>query len=759
MRTLFLLLALFGTILTVHAEEAVTIFEFANPEKNDSGTNWTGEGNWTNAFTKPCKARANGIGIAPAATGGQSGMKYTCPEGETETIRQLTITCMASGTGAAKAAKIHTLGITFNNQEESLEESFSFGGEVDTPHTIVFTLEEPIPLSTLTITNETDQANNTSLFEINKVEWQADLPEITAKFFVNSAVALNVPVSAELYSVSGGTGKYTEYSFTFNGTTIFTEPYGGTIMFDTPTVTGVYPFILTVVDSAGTTLTVTKEITINPYVAPINLQASDITRTGFTITWDQPISSAVTAYEAKISPNPLYHIPPAITPKWESIDGGWQLKTPIDLSSFAKSSTIVVTVTAPGWEEAHADNPDFKGVIYNSSDGGETWECLRHLDNFWSVGNLSAEKPTILLRTDEATPPESLVFTLTFSPITKQSVEATGEKHTMTLTDLPPGQNYSVSINALYEKDDGKILRVGSDPIEVALLPIPTLASVKANARFCSLTFTWPTGEEHLRCCCDLYEKRIIKYDFEPGLYLSRVYFTKKTTGTDLSAGKAIVISNTTTEDIHLDGSYTYSITKNETGTVYSWDFSEKVENEDDGEETLIYPYTVPAGGELIFYSSTYPPFDVREGAIPTTKQAVHNLTPDYTLSLSKDDTPCNTLAPQKNAIVRLKKNSITEVETTAITSTSTSLDNFYTPWVKLYETTLIKDFTLVSQGGQAQIYYTPYLEDPDVAYLEAHCSLVDGVTYSEKIVLILERYSTPTDTPVKQTGYRLLLH
>lgn len=130
MKSLLLLLATLCATLTVYADVAVAQFDFSDAGTSDTGHNWPGEGNWSNAFTKACKARINGIGIAPASSsGGQSGMKYTCPEDETETIRQLTITCMASGTTAAKESNLHTLGISING--ESVEsETFTFNGKM-----------------------------------------------------------------------------------------------------------------------------------------------------------------------------------------------------------------------------------------------------------------------------------------------------------------------------------------------------------------------------------------------------------------------------------------------------------------------------------------------------------------------------------------------------------------------------------------------------------------------------------------------------
>lgn len=736
MKSLLLLLVTLCATLTVYAEVAVARFDFANPDKTDTGHNWPGEGNWSNAFTKACKARTNGIGIAPASSsGGQSGMKYTCPEGETETIRQLSVTCMASGATAAKETNFYTLGISINGESVD-SDPFTFNGKIDTPHTIVFTFDDAVLASSIVITNETDQANNSSLFEIYAVEWQSACSEINASFSAPSAITINSQMKVELHAISGGSGVYTESYFTFiTDDKVYVENGIGTITFLSPQESGVYPLTLTIVDSEGTRATFTRNITVTPYVAPTNLLAFDITRSGFTLTWDQPLSTSIISYKAQVTPNPNNRTIPSFSPTWKAVGDEFYTETPIDLSEYCKDFPIqTLNLQAPQWT----------GDLYASADNGVSWVKGSYFGIQWNFPGLAKDAKSILLKTTESAPPQKIKVIIVFDLVAEKAFAATGDNHILSITDLPPGETYSVTVSAVYQKNENETVTRGSKSYILSLLPIPTFKSVSVNTERERITLAWPEGDEDLEGCCQFFGTQITPSNLSPGLYLTRVYKTESDQSTGLSRGRAFVITNTSQKEIPLDGSYTYSIKNNENGKVYSWDFSV----EDD------YPYTVPAGGECIIYSQNHPPLDLPDNAISSTKQAVIYIATKYTLSLKKGSTLCNSLTPVENAIVRLKADSL-EPETHEITSTSSSLDALYAPWIELYKTVLLGEVTFESMNGQLQFYYSKYLTNRETLLdAEAHCFLQDGHSRSEKIVLPIYKAE-----PATKPGFLLRLH
>lgn len=732
MKSLVLLLVTLCATLSVYAEVAVARFDFSKSGTSASGSNWPGEGNWSNAFVKACKARLNGIGIAPASSsGGQSGMKYTCPEGETEAIRQLAITCMASFKGTADADNIYTLGLAIN--EEIFEtETFTFNGKIDTPHTIVFTFDDPIAASSIVITNKTDLANNSSLFEINAVEWQSDYSEIKASFSAPNAITIGTPITVELLSVSGGSGFYTESYFTFNGESIYVESGTGIVSFDGVGEDGTYPLTLTVTDSAGTQEIFTRTITVTAYVAPTNLTPSDITRNGFVLAWDQPLSTSITSYKAQIKPEPIGCTTPLISPTWKAVREAFHTETPIDLSEYLKAFPLkTLFLQAEEWT----------GDLSLSTDNGETWVTGSYAAKRWSFPNIAEDAKTFLLKTTETTPPQAIKFVISFDIVAEKTLPATGDNHILSITDLPPGETYSVTVSAIYDRGENESpLSKKSSVITVSLHPIPTFADVSVSPDYGTITLTWPEDDQDLEGCCQFFGTQFIPGDLPPGLYLTRVYLAYT------PAQKAIAITNTSQNDIHLDGSYTYVITKTSTGTTTSWDFG--VEDED---ETITYPYTVPAGGELIFYSSAYPPAEIQAGAIPVNKNVLKSFTVDYTLSLKKGSTLCNSLTPVENATVRLKTDSTTETET----DTSAPLDTLYTPWIELYKTVPLGEVTFESMNGQLQLYYSRYITNiENLQSAEVHCFLQDGASRSDKIVLPVYKAATAT-----KPGFLLRLH
>lgn len=737
------------------AEAPETTFSFANAELSDTGKNWDGEQGWVNAFAKKCKARTNGIGVAPPTTDtGRSGMTYTWEEGFEETIARITVTCMTGGKTAAGAKKIHTLGVRIN--DTLLTESFSFDGEVDTPREITFLLDAPTAVRSLTLTNETDQAGNTSLFEINTVSWQADFPKIEATFIAPKKRVLLATISVSVVSVTGGSGTYPEMFFTFNGESIRVESIE-VVTFTAPATDGIYPLTLTVIDSNGTEAVFSQDIEITPFVPPTNLQLSDVTRTGFTLTWDQPLAAAVTSYTLFTFPNPSFRVIGPVSPAWEKTEEGWVLSTPIDLLEAATGLPI---------SSLHCQPTQWSGELTRSYDAGESWQNCVGFAGKYLLGKPPADSRTLILKTPEAAPPTALTLTVTLASLEKLTQDATGGARIFTVTGLPPGNAFSLCVAANYLRDSDPTVAVQSESIPVELLPIPAFESVSVNRRFKSLTFSWPEEEPSLKGVCELIAERRASYALERGLYLSRVCFTKK--GKDeydaLSSGKGVALTNTSDLPVMLDGSCVLSITRPRTEEeiaagkteplTYTWDFS--VKNEAGEQE---YPYCVPAGGELIFSSSRYPVPEVRTEAVCVSASALNNLTDAYTVSLLQNGELRNALKPQENATVRLWENSLTETEADAITNETVALETFYAPWGNLLETVLLAKIPLTPTAGSAQIFYSGYLSETE-AFLSAraHCYLLDGFSRSPETVVELTNPLQST-APAPTPGFIIRLH
>lgn len=750
MRKLLLFLFLLGAGL-LRAEIPATTFTFSNPEKTDKGTNWDGQEGWTNLFaSKACKARTNGIGIAPrSATGGQSGMVYSFAEGDEETIAQISVTCMASFKGTADAAKFHTLGVRIDGT--LMTESFSFDGAVDSPVTLTFKLEAPAAVQSIWITNETDQAGNDSLFEINTVSWQAEFPGIQACFSAPSGVNYITPIHAAVTSITGGTGEYVDTFFTFNDVIVRVEGLEVAV-FDAPMTDGIYPLTLTVVDSAGNMKTFTQDIRVTLYLEPMNLEASNILRDGFDLSWTQHAQGAITFYRAEVYPNPRSISTPELSPEWEACDSGWQLAEPIDPEEYLNGLPLAtLTLLCSNWE----------GDLQYSTDGGTVWRSMYKLSGRRIFSDLSGETAPLLLRTEEE-PPASFSLAFVLDRITSQTLPATGGAHRLTFTGLPAGCACTVYVHAGYSKDDGGTHQTASDQLDVQLLPLPGFASVSVYDRFATkmLTLVWPEDEDvSLKGKLRIHATR--RAVLKPGLYLSRVYFTKKTDACDaLSSGKAVVITNTSDRPVALDGTYALrasrprredEIAEGKTDPlVYTWDFGVK-----DTEGVTVYPYELPAGGELLFYSGTL--LEEREGICATTAQAVRNLTPEYTMSLLQAGAERNALIPEENAIVRLREDSKETLQTTALENETRTLEALYDPWGKTLKTVLLDELTLRYGGGPAQIDFSDYVCNVE-AYtaVYATCYLVDGSSRSAATTVTLYEYEPPE--AVLKPGFQLRL-
>lgn len=759
-RALALLLAACLLPLSLRAGETVVSFQDAGT--SDKGSNWSGTNNWTNLTTKKAKARINGIGLAPASSdGGQSGMKATFdPPKE---MVSLAVTCMASGTTAAKAT--HLLGVRLNGGELLTAELAFPDSAVDTPVTLTFPFTEKQSVTTLAITNET--AKNYGLFEVNAVSWQSDFAPIVATL---SPTAEDCNVGETFYAVlskcTGGSGEYVNFRWRFNGQEQEADDFAIVCPFTAPMEDGKLPLELEVTDSLGTVATFSWEVSVRPYIKATNLAYTPLSRTGMTVTWEQPLPHAVSSYMVRVSYASARSLELIFAPTWERDGDLWRLAEPIQLADLVGVRDFTAYLVPFHWQGEDLEL---------STDGGTTWcktivlsstpprHLLRRtLESGAATGSFTSAHTSILLRTAADTPPDffRLYLNLTASLISAKTLPA--ESNTLQVTfpeteddmPLPAGEPLSVRVTTRYVTDSGSTLSLQSPVLNVTLEDVPPINSAERIGDF--LCLTWPEKAKDLAAEVTFRKRSLPPTDGLPDLALTRVYFTGNATsagGEQLPASKAIVLTNTTSRPIALDGSYTFTATKVDTGKSYAWDFS-LTETDAEGNSIKVYPYVVPAGGELLFYASAYTApvgIETFENAFAVSASALRNLNTTYTATFAHNGETLSTFTPQFNAILRRRPDAATQ-SAYAVTAADTFLPAFSTPWFNHYqEATLLQTS---ATGPSALISLAGFIADPgDAQTIWATIRLREGNSYSDPLSLTLWEREPP------KAGFRFLLH
>lgn len=759
-RALALLATLCLLPLSLRAGE--TVVSFANAGTSNIGSSWAGTNNWANLTAKPAKARINGIGLAPAASsGGQSGMVATFDP--PEEMVSLAVTCMASGTTVAKAT--HLLGVRLNGGELLTAELAFPDSAVGTPVTLTFPFTEKQRVTTLALTNET--AKNSGLFEVNAVSWQSDFAPITANYTCKRACNVGDTLYVALSGCTGGSGVYTRFRWRFNGQEQVTEDYAASCRFTAPMEEGTLPLELEVTDSLGTVATFSWDITVRPYISATNLTCSNLTYTGMTVSWEQPLPYAVNDYLVRISHAFSRNIEQMFTPTWVREGNAWQLAEPIDLTDVIDGRDFSAYLVPFYWQ---GDGFEV------STDGGTTWcatSCLpstppryllcRALEDGSRANTFPPTLASILLRTTAETPPDffRLHVNLSTSLIAAKSLPAESNALEVTFHEnedddlLPAGKPLSVVVLTHYLTDSGKILAKQSSTLKVTLPEVPPMASAERLGD--CLCLTWPEEAPNLAAEVDITERSLTPTDGLPNLALTRLYFTGNATsegGEELPAGKAIVLTNTTSRPIALDGSYTFTITKAETSTAYTWDFS-LTETNEAGEKIKTYPYTVPAGGEVLFYASAYNAptnSETFEHVFGASTSALRNLNTSYTATFAHNGETIATFTPQFNTILRLRPNDPSTQSAYPVTATDITHPALYIPWHTLYQDT--PRLTTSVTGPNTNLFLSGLLADPgDAQSIRATIRLRDGNSYSSPLTLTLWERETP------KAGFRFLLH
>ena len=758
-RALALLAALCLLPLGLRAEETVVSFQDAGT--SNIGSSWAGTNNWANLTAKPAKARINGIGLAPAASdGGQSGMVATFDPPEEMT--SLAVTCMASGTTAAKAK--HLLGVRLNGGELLTAELAFPNQAVGTPVTLTFPFAEKQSVTTLALTNET--AKGTSLFEVNAVSWQSDFAPIAVRRSTNK-LKYNVgeTLNAALSTCTGGSGEYVSFRWRFNGQEQETDDFAQTCPFTVPMEEGILPLEVEVTDSLGTVATFSWDLTVRPYIAATNLAYSNPSRTGLTVSWEQPLPYAVTDYLVRVSYATRANRELTLTPAWEREGDTWHLAEPIQLADHIEGRDFQAYLVPAHWQG--------EGLEV-SADGGTTW-CpaaylattppryilFRALEDGTSTANFTPAHASLLLRTAAEAPPPFLNLTLNLTTCLITSKTLPAESNALEVTfpgsagdpaagdiPLPAGEPLHVQVITRYLRDDGSWYDLRSAKLAVTLPAVPPIAGAVRQGNL--LCLTWPESAPDLPAEVTLTERTPASAEGLPDLALTRVYFT----GSPLSAGKAIVLSNTTARPIALNGAYTFTATNIETGKSYTWDFS-LTETDAEGNSVKTYPYTVPAGGELLFYSAAYTApagIEAFENTFAATAAALRYLNASYSATFAHNGKTLSTFTPQLNTILRLSADGSATQTAYPVTASDTLLPALYAPWVTLYrESTLLQtSFT----GPYANLSIASFLADPgDAEAIWATIRLRDGNSYSTPLTLTLWERETP------KAGFRFLLH
>lgn len=732
------------------AVEIVT--DFQTPENGvTSSAQWKGnEAGWSNAFpARPALARKYGVGVAPAeSSGGQSGLLLTCAE--PEPLASVTVTCVASGSAAAKAAE-HILGLQLD--DGSLEtRSFSFGGEVNAPVALTFSYATLQQFETLRLTNESSGKN---YFEIQSVSRQtAFAPIVVAAEDVtlsaNGEVTVGKPLTVSLAACSGGSGEYVRFVWGFNGETQETDELNEAITFVAPATEGTFPLTLQVTDSLGVVASFSYDIRVLPWMEPEQVAISLISRTGFTVAWAQRFADSVSGYRVDVKRTGAASLVEEMAPGWVQAEGFWQLETPIDLRPRTTGRVLSSAFLIPSHWAGTALEASF--------DGGESWAALNTTFlamtgrfTFSGAAAIPSAATALCLRTAAETPPTFFKLSIVYASLLRRIERDTAVDAAtrLDIADLPAGEQCKVVIAARFVRDDGSIVELATTSEPFSLQTVPGFSAIAHYPATRQLALTWPAGEEALAGELTFHALRSSATALSQGLYLTRVLLLTN------PSGKAIALTNASAHAIPLRGSYTLRAARpKEDGSTlaYTWDFSVS-EKAADGTDIKTYPYVLEAGQEVIFYAKSLPlPADIRDNAFASTAQALRAFTADYTITLlGPDGEPINALAPQENTLVRLAPNSRDATEAYTVTASDSSFPMLYAPWYFPVEDHIFRTATYARGPAKLLSYSLPPAEErANIWRIWVEARLFDGASPSALTRLILWEPGAP--------GYRLII-
>lgn len=673
---------------------------------------------WTALGGAYCYARLTGVGLR----GDGKSILYR-PFDPPETVSYVSVVC---GAESAKSAIGKPLSLTL-----------SLGGHEETQ---TFTIENPGETRTVTFTFDPTEASDIRLsndgdtvFEVRRVSWYANLPPITVETTISSAT-VGGTIHCSIDSCSGGSGSYVRARWTFNGvTSTAIDQLQSIAKFTAPDREGDYPLTLEIIDTLGNSRTFSYSVIVGADATVAYPIVSNVTRTGFTLSWDRPASGfSPEAFAVRVFRSDLLNV--TLTPEWSPAGDGWNSpEFSLDDALDGLDAQNVAVTVPKDWQG------DLKYYVGNGS-----WTPLLRVDDTFLSFALSPGQP-FRFRVEKAKPPASLELNAGLShTYEEEKIPLEGQKLTRTFTDLPAGKTVKVSITAHGRKDDGTLTYYNSPELSVPLLPIPVPSAIFDSSG--RIRFKWDSlaldpGEDPT-ISLRLFAETPAETALPPGLYLTRVLLTQN------KAAKAIALTNTSASPIPLDGK-TYTLTYGEN----DWDFYVK-----DANNKNVHTLVVPAHGDLVIVANQYRPADLREGVAFATANAIRYLKDAGPVTLLRNGTPINKLTPVMDAVVRLPADSLTGATSTPAAQADPKIDALYDPWPQATSVTapFYQDtYTPANRYLDTESLLTKRPEGATRVWAELRTTL-NGSDSDPQILELWATPTTPSGTP--RPGFRLRL-
>ncbi len=665
-----------------------------------------------------CYARATGVGLR----GDGKSVLYR-PFDPPETISYVSVVCGVESKSAL--GKPLALALSLGTREVKTQE-FTIENSGET-RTVTFAFN-PIEAPDIRLTNESD-----TVFEVQRVSWFADAPPITVEVDITPAPAGGT-IRCSVASCTGGSGTYTRVRWTFNGnTSSAVDHIQSMATFTAPDREGTYPLTLEIADDQGNSRTFSYSVIVGADATVAYPIVSNVTRTGFTLSWDRPASGfSPEAFAVRVFRSDLLNV--TLTPEWSPAGDGWNSPefSLDDALDGLDAQNVAVTVPK-----------DWQGDLKYYVGNGSWTPLLRVGDTFLSFA-LSPGQP-FRFRVEKAKPPASLELNAGLShTYEEEKIPLEGQKLTCTFTDLPAGKTVKVSITAHGRKDDGTLTYYNSPELSVPLLPIPVPSAIFDSSG--RIRFKWDSlaldPGENPTISLRLFAETPAETALPPGLYLTRVLLTQN------KAAKAIALTNTSASPIPLDGK-TYTLTYGEN----DWDFYVK-----DANNKNVHTLVVPAHGDLVIVANQYRPADLREGVAFATANAIRYLKDAGPVTLLRNGTPINKLTPVMDAVVRLPADSLTGATSTPATQADPKIDALYDPWPQATSVTAPfyqGTYTPANRYLETESFLTKRPEGATRVWAELRTTL-NGSDSDPQILELWATPTTPSGTP--RPGFRLRL-
>ena len=670
-----------------------------------------------------CYARLTGVGLRG------NGKSVLCrPFDEPETVSYVSVVCGAE----SKSSIGEPLALTLSLGTREVETQYFTLTEAGETQTLTFAFK-PIEASDLRLSNDGDKT-----FEVRRVSWYADLPPITVDVALTPSTVDGIiqcsvggTIRCSVTSCTGGSGTYVRARWIFNGATSSAiENLQSIATFTVPDREDTYPLSLEIVDDQGNSKTFSYTVNVVADATASHPVVTNITRTGFTLSWDRP-TSGLTPEEFAVRVTRSGKLDVTLTPEWSAAGKGWRTDAFLldDVLDGLDAQTVFVVVP-----KTWAGN--LKYSVNNAP-----WKDLeRPMEGFFFGFNLSP-KQTLSFFTEADEPPASLKLSATLShTYADKKIPLEGQKLIYPFTDLPAGKTFDVFITSYTRQNDGTLTTKSID-LPITLLPIPRPAATLDGAN--RIRFNWDdldfNEDETPTISLRLFAKAPAETILTPGLYLTRVLLTQD------KAAKAIALTNTSDSPISLDGKdYILIYGK------YSWDF---YINDEDGKKA--YPLVVPAHDDLIIVANQYRPTDLREGVAFATANAIRNMKDAGPVTLLRDGTLINSITPVMDAVVRLPADSLTGATSTPAAQADTTIDALYDPWPQAVPTaTAFYEGTYTRNNVYCET--ARLLDDRPAAATRVWAELRTCLDGAESEPQVIELWAVPSGNP--RPGFRLRL-